>query len=169
MTRFSVVFDACVLYPVPLRDLLMHLEMTHLFRARWTERIHDEWTRSVLAQRSDLSTAQLQRTRELMNAAVPDARVQGYEYLIDGSRTDMGSQGFSLSRIGGRGWRAAPGEGGRRRSRLCVRSVSASGRQTTCPHPGLFPAGAERVTDRYGEPGFFPLPHQRERVARSAG
>ena len=75
MTRFSVVFDACVLYPVPLRDLLMHLEMTHLFRARWTERIHDEWTRSVLAQRSDLSTAQLQRTRELMNAAVPDARV----------------------------------------------------------------------------------------------
>ena len=109
MTRFSVVFDACVLYPVPLRDLLMHLEMTHLFRARWTERIHDEWTRSVLAQRSDLSTAQLQRTRELMNAAVPDARVQGYEYLIDGSRTDMGSQGFSLSRIGGRGWRASAG------------------------------------------------------------
>ena len=32
--------------------------------------------------------------------------------------------------------------GGRRRSRLCVRSVSAGGRQTTCLHPGLFPAGA---------------------------
>lgn len=84
MTRFSVVFDACVLYPAPLRDLLMHLEMTHLFRARWTERIHDEWTRSVLARRSDLNPAQLRRTRELMNTAVPDGRVQGYEYLIDG-------------------------------------------------------------------------------------
>lgn len=39
MTSFSAVYDACVLYPAPLRDLLMHLAMTDLFRAKWTEQI----------------------------------------------------------------------------------------------------------------------------------
>ncbi len=34
MAKFSVVYDACVLYPAPLRDLLMRLAMTDLFRAR---------------------------------------------------------------------------------------------------------------------------------------
>lgn len=41
--RFTVVRDACVLYPAPLRDLLMQLTLADLFRARWTERIHQEW------------------------------------------------------------------------------------------------------------------------------
>ena len=34
---FTALYDACVLYPAPLRDLLMHLALTDLFRARWTE------------------------------------------------------------------------------------------------------------------------------------
>lgn len=84
MTSFSAVYDACVLYPAPLRDLLMHLAMTDLFRAKWTEQIHDEWTRNVLAQRQDLKPEQLQRTRELMNKGVRDCLVEGYEYLIPG-------------------------------------------------------------------------------------
>lgn len=37
---FIVVYDACVLYPAPLRDLLMHLALTDLFRAKWTNKIH---------------------------------------------------------------------------------------------------------------------------------
>lgn len=84
MTSFSAVYDACVLYPAPLRDLLMHLAMTDLFRAKWTEQIHDEWTRNVQASRPDLKPEQLQRTRELMNAHVRDCLVEGYEYLIEG-------------------------------------------------------------------------------------
>jgi hypothetical protein len=32
------------LYPAPLRDLLMQLAVTDLFRAKWAEAIHDEWT-----------------------------------------------------------------------------------------------------------------------------
>lgn len=44
MARFTAVYDACVLYPAPLRDLLVRLANTGLFRARWTEEIHDEWT-----------------------------------------------------------------------------------------------------------------------------
>lgn len=82
MNRFTVVYDACVLYPAPLRDLLMHLALTDLFRAMWTDAIHDEWTRNVLRDRVDLTLEQLQRTRQLMNVHVRDCLVSGYESLI---------------------------------------------------------------------------------------
>ena len=83
MANFVAVLDACVLYPASVRDLLLRLALTDLFRARWTDRIHDEWIRAVLEQRKDLTQAQLQRTRELMNKAVPDCLVHSYESLID--------------------------------------------------------------------------------------
>jgi hypothetical protein len=34
-----VIYDACILYPAPLRDFLMELALTDLVRARWTEDI----------------------------------------------------------------------------------------------------------------------------------
>ena len=82
MSYFTALFDACVLYPAPLRDLLMHLALTDLFRAKWTDAIHDEWMRSVLESRPDLSRERLQRTRDLMDAHVRDCLVAGYEELI---------------------------------------------------------------------------------------
>lgn len=83
MANFTAVFDACVLYPAPLRDLLMSVAMTEQFRARWTDKIHDEWTRNILANRKDVSAEQLQRTVELMNRAVPGCLVINYEGCID--------------------------------------------------------------------------------------
>ena len=77
------LYDACVLYPAALRDTLMSLAVTGLFRARWTEAIHDEWTRNLREDRPDLPPAQLERTRRLMNKAVPDAVVTGYEGRIE--------------------------------------------------------------------------------------
>jgi hypothetical protein len=65
-----VLLDASVLYPTPLRDLLMHLTQTNLFKARWSNLIHDEWTRNLLEDRPDLSAAQIARTRSLMDAHV---------------------------------------------------------------------------------------------------
>jgi hypothetical protein len=84
VAALTALYDACVLYPAPLRDLLMHLALTDLFRARWTEAIHDEWTRHVLANRPDLTPQQVGRTRALMNAHVRDCLVEGYEDLIPG-------------------------------------------------------------------------------------
>ena len=81
-SHFTVVYDACVLYPAPLRDLLMHLALSDLYRARWSDMIHDEWTRNVLASRPNLTAAQLDRTRQLMNTHVRDSLVTGFEYLI---------------------------------------------------------------------------------------
>lgn len=83
MSSFTVVYDANVLYPAPLRDLLVRLATTGLFRARWTERIHEEWIRNVLADRPDISPEQLQRTRTLMDAHCHDCLVEDYEGLID--------------------------------------------------------------------------------------
>jgi predicted nucleic acid-binding protein len=76
-----VVLDACVLYPAPLRDLLMHLALVGLCRARWSDMIHEEWIR-VLASRPDLTRSQLERTRKLMDAHAIDCVVSGFERLI---------------------------------------------------------------------------------------
>jgi predicted nucleic acid-binding protein len=80
---FVVVYDACVLYPAPLRDLLLELAISELFAAKWTEMIHDEWIRSLLRSRPELEE-RLQNTRRLMNEAVPDSLVENFEPLIDG-------------------------------------------------------------------------------------
>jgi len=81
-SNFAALYDACVLYPAPLRDLLMQLALTDLFRARWTDQIHDEWIRNVLKKRSDLTLEKLTKVRELMNSHVRDSLVTDYEYLI---------------------------------------------------------------------------------------
>jgi len=81
-SNFAALYDACVLYPSFLRDLLVQLALTDLFRARWTDQIHDEWIRNVLKNRSNLTLDQLTRTRELMNSHVRDSLVTDYEYLI---------------------------------------------------------------------------------------
>src|SRR5438874_2719684 len=39
LTDFIALYDACVLYSASLRDLLMRLALTDLFRARWTDAI----------------------------------------------------------------------------------------------------------------------------------
>lgn len=80
MAKFIVVLDACV-YPAPLRDVLMRLATTHLFKAYWTDLIHDEWMGALL--RDGKHTRELlERTRNLMDQHVPDAKVTGYENLI---------------------------------------------------------------------------------------
>lgn len=74
--------DACVLYPAPLRDFLMELAASKLYRAKWTEKIQSEWMENLLENRPDLDAAKLERTRELMELAVPDCLVTGYEDLV---------------------------------------------------------------------------------------
>jgi hypothetical protein len=81
-TNFTVVYDASVLYPAPLRDLLMWVAIKGLVRAKWTDEIQEEWLRNLLERRPDLDEHRLRRTQALMNRALPDARVTGHEPLI---------------------------------------------------------------------------------------
>jgi hypothetical protein len=82
VSRFTVVYDACVLYPAPLRSLLMYLAMAGLFRARWTDEIHEEWMRHVQTDYPDITREQAERVRDLMNAHVDDCLVRDYQDLI---------------------------------------------------------------------------------------
>ena len=77
--RPIVVYDANVLFPAQLRDLLMRLAVAGLVRTHWSEKIHEEWMEGVLVSRPDLRREQLERTRTLMEQALPSARVEGYE------------------------------------------------------------------------------------------
>lgn len=77
------MLDACALYPAPLRDLLLSLAAAGIYRAKWSQRIHDEWIRNLLANRPDLDPDRLKATCTQMNIAVPDSMVTGYEDLIE--------------------------------------------------------------------------------------
>ena len=80
---FVAIYDASVLYPASLRDLLIRLAQTGLFQAKWTDRILDEMIGAVTRARPEL-VDRLERTRDLMNEAIPDVLVTGYGHLIDG-------------------------------------------------------------------------------------
>lgn len=82
-TPYPVVLDACVLYPSFLRDLLIRLGLTGLYQPKWSATIEDEWQRNLLANRTDLTLEQIQRTAALMNTAVPDAMITGFEPLTE--------------------------------------------------------------------------------------
>ena len=77
MSNFTAFYDANVLYPAELRNLLMHLAMTGLFRAKWSAGVHEEWITALLRNRPDLSREKLERTRMLMDKHAEDALVTG--------------------------------------------------------------------------------------------
>ena len=81
--RYTAVLDACVLYPAPLRDLLISLAEEGLFRARWTKRIQDEWIRNLIAKRKDIAPEALAKTAALMADAIEDAIIENADHLID--------------------------------------------------------------------------------------
>lgn len=82
MATFAALFDANVLYPAELRSFLMHLAMTGLFRAKWSDALHEEWISNLLLNRPDLTREKLERTRMLMDRHAVDALVTDYEDLI---------------------------------------------------------------------------------------
>jgi predicted nucleic acid-binding protein len=80
--KFTAILDACVLYPAPVRDLLLQLGSSYLYKPMWTEVIQEEWVRNLLLKRPDLTREQLQKTVALMNQCFPDSNVENFEELI---------------------------------------------------------------------------------------
>ena len=62
---------------------MIRLAQTRSFRARWTADIQREWVTALLRDRPELDEARLARKVALMNKAVADCLVTGYEHLID--------------------------------------------------------------------------------------
>ena len=81
---FIVVYEANVLYPNTLRDLLIRIaQLPHLVQAKWTNDILDEALGAVSKNHPDITAEKIERLGNLMNAAVADCLVEGYEPLID--------------------------------------------------------------------------------------
>lgn len=82
--KYIVVYDACVFYPAPVRDILIELAQpgNDLFQAKWTRQIEGEWIRNLAENRSDIPIERLQETAQCMVAAVPDCIVANYQDLI---------------------------------------------------------------------------------------
>lgn len=82
MASFTVVYDANVLVPAVLRDLLLRLGREGLVRARFSETILDEMFVALHDILPAASHEKLPRLRTLVAQAVPDSLVEGYEPLI---------------------------------------------------------------------------------------
>jgi len=76
------IFDASILYPFHLRNILVQAAVDRLVDARWTDEIHEEWMRNLIADAPTIPLARLKATRQLMNSALPGATVSGYGHLI---------------------------------------------------------------------------------------
>lgn len=83
---FVVVYDACVLHPAPLRDLLLRIAESRIVQAKWTDEILDETFASILERRPDLTPERLARTRQMMCDAIDDCLVTGHAGLADAIR-----------------------------------------------------------------------------------
>jgi predicted nucleic acid-binding protein len=81
---FVAILDANVLYPAPVRDILLNIAAMGLYQPKWSAEIQEEWLRNVLKNRPDLKQDSLNKTVAAMNAAFPDADVINYEDLLAG-------------------------------------------------------------------------------------
>lgn len=79
---FVVVYDACVLCPSTLRDLLIRIHQAGLVQAKWTDEILNEVTSALRRNLPDVDEQKLDRLRTLMVKAVRDCNVTNYEPLI---------------------------------------------------------------------------------------
>jgi hypothetical protein len=62
---FTVLYDANVLYPNTLRDLLIRIAQSGTVQARWTDAILDEMTTALRRNRPDIPDGKLERLRTL--------------------------------------------------------------------------------------------------------
>jgi len=81
-----VVLDACVLYPMYLRDTLLRAAEAGLYEARWSADILLELRRNLVAD--VLTEEQVTRLLSAMFGAFLDVSVTGYEPLIPAMRND---------------------------------------------------------------------------------
>jgi predicted nucleic acid-binding protein len=78
--RFKAVLDACVLFPMLVRDILLTLADHGFFSPVWSPRIHVEWRRHLAARmKANVPAGSAQypvdKIRTIMDQALPDALV----------------------------------------------------------------------------------------------
>jgi hypothetical protein len=81
LDRFTVVLDACTLFPMLVRDVLLTLAGHEFYNPKWSARIRAEWMRNLserLGERSfhGNTGTPVQRIATAMDAAFPDAAIE---------------------------------------------------------------------------------------------
>lgn len=66
--RFAVVLDACIMFPMLVRDVLLTLAANEFFSPKWSPRIRDEWTRNLIARMSERDDDVVPRASQLHTA-----------------------------------------------------------------------------------------------------
>ena len=98
---FSALLDACVLFPVGVRDTLLSVAETGIYRVLWSEAILTETRTAILRRHTDLESVQLDRTFDAMRSAFPDALVDGYQALTDAMTNDPGDRHVLAAAVAG--------------------------------------------------------------------
>lgn len=80
-SRFIVILDTNVIYPIIIRDLLFWFAHYELFIPKWSNHIFDEWI--AVMQRKGVSSREAGIRVQKANMAFPDALVKNYEDLIN--------------------------------------------------------------------------------------
>jgi PIN domain len=83
-SNFTVLYDANIFFGAFRQTVIIHLAQAGIYRAKWTEDIHQEWMRNLREKYPDLGIEKIQRIRGLIDAAVPDCLVHGYRRLVAG-------------------------------------------------------------------------------------
>lgn len=84
---FPVLFDACVLIPMPYADLILRLAERHMFQPLWSEQILEEVERNLVAQ-LELPSEDAKRRVSAMRKHFPGAIVEGHEGLMNAMTND---------------------------------------------------------------------------------
>jgi predicted nucleic acid-binding protein len=79
----AAVLDACVLFPIGLRDVLLDVASElEMYRPLWSPAILDEVERNLVTQKR-CTAEQAADLRTALNRVFPDAEVTGYEDRIE--------------------------------------------------------------------------------------
>jgi predicted nucleic acid-binding protein len=79
VVKIKALLDACVLYPMTVRDLLLTFADEELFKPFWSEEIQKEWKRNLLLNRPDLDPRRVEQTSLAMDEFFPDASVEDWQ------------------------------------------------------------------------------------------
>lgn len=82
---FRVVLDACVLYPMNLRDVLLQAAAESMYQVYWSREILDEATRNLIANLA-IGAPQAAHLVAAMSAYFPESIVTDYEHLVPAMR-----------------------------------------------------------------------------------
>lgn len=88
---YTAVLDANVLWPAALRCTLIRAGIAGLYRPVWSRRILDEMA-ATLHRAGRVQPPRIERTIRLMEQALPQALVEGYEDLIPVMQNDPGDR-----------------------------------------------------------------------------